>query len=62
MTIRIDYDRCITCGACIENCAFGALELVEGVTRWEHPDSCESCGVCGMICPEEAIALIEDTG
>jgi electron transfer flavoprotein alpha subunit len=59
MAIHIDYQKCITCGACIENCAYDALEVVDGVTRWAHPDLCESCGVCSMVCPEEAIAMTE---
>ncbi len=62
MTVRIDYDRCIACGACVENCAFGALELADGVTKWAHPDKCESCAVCSMVCPEEAITVLTDTG
>jgi MinD superfamily P-loop ATPase len=62
VTIEIDYEKCITCGACIENCAYGALEMVDGTTRWVHPGSCESCGVCSMVCPEEAITMTENKG
>jgi len=62
MTIEINYEKCITCGACIETCAYGALEMVDGTTRWAHPDSCESCGVCSMVCPEEAITMTESKG
>ncbi len=62
MTIEIDYEKCITCGACIENCAYGALEMIDGTTKWAHPDSCESRGVCSMVCPEEAITMTESKG
>ncbi len=60
MTVKIDYQRCIACGACVENCAYGALETVDGVTT-PRPDKCEGCGVCGLVCPEEAITQTEES-
>ena len=55
LTIQIDYERCVVCGVCMDNCAFDALELVEGVITWAHPELCESCGICSMVCENEAI-------
>jgi MinD superfamily P-loop ATPase len=52
---RIDKDKCIECGSCIDACRFGAIseDLVIG------PMSCEGCGVCFHVCPEEAVILEE---
>ena len=48
----IDSSKCIHCGLCEENCAFGAIEN-EVVGIFE----CEGCGVCEAVCPAEAIKL-----
>lgn len=48
----IDSSKCIHCGLCERNCAFGAIEN-EKVSIYE----CEGCGVCTKICPANAIKL-----
>lgn len=62
LTVYIDYEKCIVCGSCIDNCPFGAMELVEGVTTWAHPELCEHCGICSMICEDDAITMTEPEG
>jgi MinD superfamily P-loop ATPase len=57
LTVNIDYEKCIACGVCVDNCITGALELVDGITTWSHPELCENCGVCSIVCPKEAISL-----
>lgn len=52
---RIDKDKCIECGACIDACRFGAISENLVVSRM----SCEGCGVCFHVCPEEAVILEE---
>lgn len=48
----IDSAKCINCGLCEQNCAFGAIKN-EKVSIYE----CEGCGVCARICPANAIKL-----
>lgn len=48
----IDNLKCIHCGLCEKNCAFGAIEN-EIVGIFE----CEGCGVCEVVCPVGAIKL-----
>lgn len=48
----IDSAKCINCGLCEQNCAFGAIKN-EKVSIYE----CEGCGVCARICPANAIEL-----
>jgi len=48
----IDSLKCIHCGLCEQNCAFGAIEN-EVIGIYE----CEGCGVCVELCPVNAIKL-----
>lgn len=55
---QVDADLCTDCGACVEQCHFGALASVEGVVVVD-PAECYGCGLCASVCPVEAIALTE---
>jgi len=51
-------DACILCGACEEQCFFGALTLDEEQGRAvADPALCVGCGVCTHACPEETLKL-----
>jgi NAD-dependent dihydropyrimidine dehydrogenase PreA subunit len=57
----IDYEKCVTCGKCIEYCKLGVYELEEenGKKRTvvKNPDNCVVyCTGCDAICPAEAIS------
>ncbi len=60
---RIDPDRCIGCGVCLDNCRFGAILAEEAEPGfWDppltvDPIACEGCGVCEHFCPENAVTL-----
>ncbi len=54
-------DHCLLCGACVNVCPLGALEL-RSRRLMLHEDRCFeepcrrwSCGLCSMVCPVEAI-------
>jgi coenzyme F420-reducing hydrogenase delta subunit/ferredoxin len=58
ITARVDPNRCRACGTCVENCEFGAPQLVgEKLTRhsWIDPMICSGCGTCVPLCPSSAI-------
>lgn len=48
-------DDCSACGTCVELCAFGAIEQLDGVPAVVDPTACEGCKLCVELCPEGAI-------
>ena len=56
--IRIDHERCTGCGACVEVCPVGAIQLIKG-EMGNHAeideDKCRQCEACVEACPENAI-------
>ena len=54
-----EYD-CVSCGACITACSYGAIEFKDtpkGKKAWVNPVLCKGDGVCNAKCPTNAIAL-----
>ena len=56
-TARIDPDKCVQCGQCIDGCRFDAIDGKLVI----DPISCEGCGLCARICPAGAIELTDNT-
>ncbi|WP_421909890.1 ATP-binding protein [Methanolacinia petrolearia] len=52
----IDTEKCVQCGACLENCRFGAVEIKEDQYSVRQL-LCEGCGVCDYVCPSGAISM-----
>jgi len=49
-------NRCIRCGACVENCSLGACILTEkGIVT--DPEQCKVCGRCAQVCPTTATEI-----
>jgi len=59
----IDRDKCTSCGACIDECRFDAIEKNVATSGCVsiNPIFCEGCGLCARKCPESAIRLISKT-
>lgn len=57
--VEIDAALCNGCGACINPCAEGALELVNGKARVIREELCDGAGFCLGICPTGALRLYE---
>lgn len=55
MTVQIDNEKCIGCGACIDVCPVAALTM-DGDKAKVDPETCIDCGACISECPVEAIA------
>ncbi len=54
MPRKVNPDTCIGCGACVDQCAFGAITL-EDVSVID-PSLCQDCGACEPVCPVGAIS------
>jgi heterodisulfide reductase subunit A len=59
-------ERCIGCGMCVENCAYGAIELVDdrrfGTVAKINEALCKGCGACSGNCRCSAIDIKGFTG
>lgn len=55
----IDNERCIQCGACVEDCVTGALTNDDGVIRHDS-SKCMWCGHCLALCPRDCIIIDGD--
>ncbi|MDH3346816.1 MAG: electron transfer flavoprotein subunit alpha [Desulfobulbaceae bacterium] len=51
----IDKEKCIGCGVCEANCAFGAISMEDGCAV--VGDSCTLCGSCVDTCDVEALKI-----
>lgn len=57
--IHIDEELCNGCGQCIDACAEGALQLVDGVARLVGDVLCDGFGDCVGECPTGALTIHE---
>jgi len=57
-TTTTDESTCISCGACVDRCHFGARKIVDGKLEYDK-DLCFGCGLCASVCPTKAISLIQ---
>ncbi len=51
----VDNELCIGCGICVDNCAFAAIEVVDGLAV--VGDACTLCGSCVDTCEVEALTI-----
>jgi heterodisulfide reductase subunit A len=57
---EVKENKCISCGACIAACTYGAIEFREthqGKKAWVNPVICKGDGLCNAKCPTSAIYL-----
>ena len=53
--MKVDLDRCVGCGTCVQDCPLGAIRLKKKKAAID--DRCSQCGACMRVCPEEAISV-----
>jgi ferredoxin len=53
---RVDPERCIGCGNCVEYCQFKALSLENGRIKINR-DACMGCGICVSRCEQDALSV-----
>ena len=56
----VKENDCVSCGACITACTYGAIEFREtpqGRKAWVNPVLCKGDGLCNAKCPTGAIFL-----
>jgi heterodisulfide reductase subunit A len=57
---EVKENDCVSCGACITACTYGAIEFREtqqGRKAWVNPVLCKGDGLCNAKCPTNAIFL-----
>jgi heterodisulfide reductase subunit A len=57
---EVKDNDCVSCGACISACAYGAIEFREtdqGRKAWVNPVLCKGDGLCNAVCPTGAVYL-----
>lgn len=57
---EVNETDCVTCGACISVCSYGAIEFKEtahGKKAWVNSILCKGDGLCNSVCPTSAISL-----
>ncbi len=56
----VDEERCVSCGACIKVCTYGAISFYDtpkGKKAKVNPVLCKGDGLCNAKCPAGAISL-----
>lgn len=56
----VDENKCLSCGACITVCTYGAIEFYDtpqGRKARVNPVLCKGDGLCNTVCPTLAISL-----
>ncbi len=57
---QVDENQCVSCGACITVCSYGAIDFYEspqGRRARVNPVLCKGDGVCNTVCPTSAVSL-----
>lgn len=57
--VTIDEKKCDGCGLCVQSCAEGALQVVDGKARLINEVYCDGLGACLCECPQDAITIEE---
>ena len=62
VTLRLDHQRCIGCGMCIDVCPHAVFQLENKKASIVDRDACMECGACAKNCPVMAISVQSGVG
>jgi Fe-S-cluster-containing hydrogenase component 2 len=51
--VRIEREKCVGCGGCVDLCPTTAISLVEDLA-WIDANICLECTTCVKVCPVRA--------
>lgn len=57
--IKIDEEKCIGCGICVDSCHEGAIQMIDGKAKLVSDTYCDGLGNCLGTCPVDAITIIQ---
>jgi NAD-dependent dihydropyrimidine dehydrogenase PreA subunit len=55
--VKIDEEKCDGCGQCVNACAEGAIEIIDGKAKLVSEIYCDGLGACIGHCPQDAITV-----
>jgi len=55
--VKIDENKCNGCGQCVNACAEGAIEIINGKAKLVSEIYCDGLGACLGTCPQDAITI-----
>jgi NAD-dependent dihydropyrimidine dehydrogenase PreA subunit len=61
-TLRLDSDKCVGCGKCVEVCPHAVFAVEERKARIADRDACMECGACQQNCSVDAISVDAGVG
>lgn len=51
--VKIDSDKCVGCGGCIDLCPAIAISMIDDIVTIDD-QLCTECGICVKVCPMNA--------
>ena len=51
--VKIDFDKCVGCGGCIDLCPSIAISMIDDIVTIDD-QLCTECGICVKVCPMNA--------
>ncbi len=58
MAVIVCKEKCTGCEQCVDQCPFGAIEMIDGIAVIN--EECTLCGACVDVCEFEALEMEED--
>jgi ferredoxin len=62
VTLKLDEQRCVGCGICLQVCPRAVLGPTNGKIEIINRDACMECGACARNCPADAVSVRAGVG